>query len=120
GFVDTVARRPKQDFAAVIFWGDGTAPTLAKVGETSKGVVYVVGTHRYTHSGTFRVTVVIGSREGGHGVAARTAKVARSAAQGMQVSQRTVAVPIAIAPATAETVHDMALHSFTASRKRRT
>ena len=56
------------DFAAVIDWGDGTAPSAGTMTE-SDGVFTVTGSHTYENHGTYPVTVP-SSRRSGPGVLA--------------------------------------------------
>jgi len=107
----------------VIIWGDGTPATFGRVGVTSKGVFFVAGTHRYRQRGVFPITVLVSSRQGEHGLAVGRATVAARGGQvqqGLQATQQAATAPIAIAPmpVAPTSVHDLALQSLTARKRR--
>jgi hypothetical protein len=61
---------PASAFTALIFWGDGTNPTLGQV-TLAGGVYTVLGTHSYADEGVYEISVVVNG--GGSVASARTA-----------------------------------------------
>jgi hypothetical protein len=47
------------DYTATVDWGDGTAPAAATMGNSSRGVYAVTGTHTYSKAGYYQVGVTV-------------------------------------------------------------
>ena len=77
---------PASDFSATINWGDGTPPTAGIVVQdsaataTAPATYSVLGSHVYTSSGAFTITVSIVDHNGGSPVNASNVAVASSTA----------------------------------------
>ena len=77
---------PASDFSATINWGDGTPPTAGIVSQdsvataTAPATYSVLGSHVYTSSGAFTITVSIVDHNGGSPVTASNTAVANSTA----------------------------------------
>ena len=81
---------PASDFSATINWGDGTPPTAGTVSQDSAGsattpaTYSVLGSHVYTSSGAFTISVSIVDHNGGSPVNA--SNVAIASTTGSQLS----------------------------------
>src|SRR5262249_23565311 len=73
---------PASDFSATINWGDGTPPTAGTIVQnsaatkTAPAVYSVLGSHVYTASGAFTISVMIVNHKGGSPVNATNVAVA--------------------------------------------
>jgi hypothetical protein len=79
------------DYTATVDWGDGTPPTTATMGNSSRGVYAVTGTHTYSKAGYYQVGVTVSD---GHSQGAATASVnvVFAASNGLTASFDTVCI----------------------------
>ncbi|HEY3629684.1 MAG TPA: glycoside hydrolase domain-containing protein, partial [Jatrophihabitantaceae bacterium] len=73
------------DYSATVDWGDGTAPAAATMGNSSRGVFAVTGSHTYSKAGYYQVGVTVSD---GHsqGVATATVNVVFAPSSGITTS----------------------------------
>ena len=75
-FTDANASSSIGDFTATIHWGDGSAPTLGMITQTSPGHFSVASGHTYADAGNYAVTLNIAGLGGGTASAGSIARVA--------------------------------------------
>ncbi len=74
-FTDPVATDPVSSYAAMVVWGDGTAPTPGTI--TLSGSTFTVsGAHTYAEEGAYSLTITVADLDGSTGAAASVALVA--------------------------------------------
>jgi hypothetical protein len=73
------------DYSATVDWGDGTAPSAATMGNSSRGVYAVTGTHTYSKAGYYQVGVTV-SDGPSQGVATGAVNVVFAPSNGLTAS----------------------------------
>jgi predicted alpha-1,2-mannosidase len=79
------------DYTATVDWGDGTAPTIATMGNSSRGVFAVTGTHTYSQAGYYQVGVTVSDGQS-QGAATASVNVVFAAGNGLTASFDTVCI----------------------------
>jgi hypothetical protein len=79
------------DYTATVNWGDGTAPTTATMGNSSRGVYAVTGTHTYSKAGYYQVGVTVSDGQS-QGAATASVNVVFAASNGLTASFDTVCI----------------------------